>query len=303
MTGNLSEDLRVSVVYPTRDRAHFLRRSLEALLANERLPDEIVVADQSRTDETRRLVAGFNDPRLVHVPSGETGLSRGRNAGIRASRFPIVGFLDDDCIPAKGWVSSAVETILRFPASSVFIGEVFRNEDDDPNKIPAGLPETLLHLKGVNDPWRLGPTGGNSFFRKCVFEKVGLFDPLLGQGSDFPGAEDGDMVYRVLRHGLRATYSNTIRCVHLGWRNDAENIQNGYNYGMGVGAMLAKHAALGDYYPIGVIFPRRFLFRYLSLPCHLALGRSKNFQRNLKWCQGIAEGFRKWPWANESLTK
>ena len=290
----------ISIVYPTRDRPELLRRSIEALLKNSVLPGEIIVVDQSRTDLTQRMLAAWNDPRIVHIASRETGLSRGRNGGIRASRFPIVGFLDDDCIPARNWIDAALTAIRQFPKSAVWIGEVFRNEKDDPEAIPADVPEDHLTLTRADDPWLVGPTGGNSFFRKTVFDTVGLFDPLLGQGSDFPGAEDGDMTYRILKENIWVTYVNTIRCVHVGWRDDEDNIQNGYNYGSGVGAMMAKFMAQGDYYPLWNIFPRRFLSRFLSLPYNILLGRRKKFLTNLKWSQGMVDGFLKWRRMNAS---
>ncbi len=284
----------ISVVYPTRDRPELLRRSIKALLKNSVLPDEIIVVDQSRTDLTQRMLADLNDPRIIHIASRETGLSRGRNGGGRASRFPVIGFLDDDCIPPRDWIGSALMAIRRFPESGVWIGEVFRNKDDDPDAIPGDVPEDRMTLTSADDPWSVGPTGGNSFFRKTVFEAVGLFDPLLGQGSDFPGAEDGDMTYRILREKIPVTYTNMIRCVHVGWRDDEENIQNGYNYGSGVGAMMAKFLAQGDNYPLLNIFPRRFLSRFLSLPFNILLGRKKKFLVNLKWSQGMIDGFLKW---------
>lgn len=284
----------ISVVYPTRDRPELLQRSIRALLKNSLLPDEIIVVDQSRTDLTQRMLADLNDPRIVHIASRETGLSRGRNGGIRASRSPVIGFLDDDCIPARDWIASALTAIRRFPESGVWIGEVFRNEKDDPDSISADIPEDCLTLTSADDPWLVGPTGGNSFFRKSVFDTVGSFDPLLGQGSNFPGAEDGDMAYRILRKKIPVTYINTIRCVHVGWRDDEENIQNGYNYGSGVGAMMAKFLAQGDNYPLFNIFPRRFLSRFLSLPFNILLGRKKKFLVNLKWSQGMIDGFLKW---------
>src|SRR2546428_2491592 len=119
---------RISIVYPTRDRPQFIAQSLTALLGNTVLPDEIVIVDQSRTDATRRAVGAFESPLIVHVPSTEVGLSRARNTGIRSSRFPIIGFIDDDCIPGRNSVASAKSVIERVPESAVWVGKVFYDE-------------------------------------------------------------------------------------------------------------------------------------------------------------------------------
>ena len=285
---------KISVIYPTRDRPDFLLKSLAALLKNRVLPDEIIVVDQGRTDATARALDELGQARIVHVPSAETGLSRARNTGIQASRFPIIGFIDDDCIPAENWLAAAHELIEKLPESHVWIGEVYNTIRDICETARAESRKRTFSLRGRNDPWRLGPTGGNSFFRRSVFERIGRFDPLLGQGSVFPGAEDGDMIYRVLCHGLQVTYTNAIRAFHPDWRSQEEEIKNARNYGMGVGAMLAKFAAQGDYYPATVIFCRSFLSRYLAVPYNLVLGRRVKYQINLEWSRSIIQGFLAW---------
>ena len=247
----------ISIVYPTRDRPDFLSRSLKALLDNTVLPDEIVVVDQSRTDATRDAIAALDCPLIVHVRSAETGLSRARNLGIRSSGYPIIGFIDDDCIPARNWIASARAVIQRVPDSGVWVGKVFYDERDISDEVIEAARETWYSLLGTNDPWRFGPAGGNSFFRRSTFDRVGLFDPLLGQGSEFPDSEDGDMVYRLFKANLRVTYSDLIRAYHLNWRSEDQEIDNSYNYGLGFGAMMAKYVAQGDYYPATVIFARR----------------------------------------------
>lgn len=285
---------RLSVVYPTRDRPQFIARSLAALLANTTLPDEIVVVDQSRTAATRDVITALGCPLVRHVPSAETGLSRAKNEGIRSSRFPIIGFIDDDCIPARNWIASAKSVIRRFPGSSAWIGKVVYDERDIGEAAIAASGATTYTLRGINDPWRFGPAGGNSFFRRLTFDQVGLFDPLLGQGSVFPGSEDGDMVYRIFKANLEVTYSDRIRSYHLNWRTEEEDIDNTYNYGLGFGAMMAKHARLGDYYPATVIFGRRFLPNYFLVPVCLVLGRRRKLRHSVNWSRSIIAGFTRW---------
>jgi len=286
--------MKLSVIYPTCGRPELLVRSIRALLDTPAPPDEIIVVDQSRTDETRVALTQFKEFGIIHIPSEERGLSRARNTGIRQCKNPIIGFLDDDCIPAPEWTVAGHRAIERTPNSSVWIGE---DVDDDVMIAPsvmAGIEPGDTTIVNARDPWRIGPTGGNSVFRKSVFDTVGLFDPLLGQGSIFPGAEDGDIVYRVLKHNLQITYTNTICCYHIDWRSDIENAYNCYNYGLGVGAMMAKYAGQGDYYLATIVFARRFLIKYVSLPWFLILGRKNKFLHNLKWAQGITHGYLRW---------
>lgn len=293
----------ISVVYPTRNRPEMIVRSLRALLEGDSLPDEIVVVDQSDGDGTRRALEALAAPRVRHVPSSLRGLSNSRNTGIAETRSPIIGFIDDDCFPAVNWLSRARAVIARSPSSSLWIGHDYPTADAITATAIAAAAERWFDFRGLTDPWRVGPTGGNSFFRRETFATVGLFDPLLGQGGAFPGAEDGDMVYRVMKAGLTLTFSDSIRVHHLCWRSEEEELANSHNYGLGVGAMMAKFVATGDYYPLTRIFPRRFLSIYLSIPLWLVLGRRKRLLRNIRWAQSMLQGFFAWRWMHDGSLK
>ena len=284
----------VAIIYPTRNRPDMLMQSLTALLQNTVLPAEIVVVDQSDDDATKVALEQFGNPLVRHVPSDLRGLSHSRNTGIEASTGELIGFIDDDCIPAPSWVAAGVKAAGEFPQSQILIGDVYDDINDISDAALSGLTPKIITLQGRNDPWIVGPTGGNSFFRRQVFETIGFFDPVLGQGAEFPGAEDGDMVYRVLKYGLEVTYTDAVRVHHLDWRNDEANINNTYNYGLGVGAMFAKHAAAGDLYPKRYIFTRRFMIKFLMAPCYRLLGKRVAYRRSVNWLRGIREGFSGW---------
>lgn len=290
MTDRDTPPLRTSVVYPTCGRAEFLTRSITEMLANDPPPDEIVVVDQSNDEGTERALMAIGDNRITHVRSAEKGLSRAKNLGIHSSREPLIAFLDDDCIPARDWMRHAYELIARQGDASVWIGKVVSDE----RELAAPATVETFTLEGIKDPWRYDPSGGNSFFRRSVFERVGGFDPLLGQGSRFPGAEDGDMIYRVLEHGIRVSYTNTIRCYHIPWRDDAQKLDNRYNYGSGVGAMLAKYVRRGQLSTMGFIFMRHFLKKFLLVPYHGVVGPRGEYRRNLTYCRGLIDGFVGW---------
>jgi glycosyltransferase involved in cell wall biosynthesis len=281
---------RISVVYPTCGRPDFLVRSITALLQNELLPDEILVVDQSRGAETGQALAAFGNARIVHLPSDERGLSRARNLGIRSSRFPVLGFIDDDCIPARDWVLRAAELIRDQQDVGVWIGPMVYEE----RLLAQPARPTTVKLDGVFDPWRYDPSGGNCFYRRTVFEALGPYDPLLGQGSNFPGAEDGDMLYRMLRARVGATYTDTVRVFHLPWRGPVEKLNNRYNYGCGAGAMLAKYFKPRDLPSMTNIFARHFLKKFLLAPYYRVFGPRREYEMNATYARGLVDGFLGW---------
>ena len=83
----------ISVIIPTKNRAADLAKTVGSLLTQTRLPDELVLIDQS---PERSFTNPINIPvRYIHDPS-LSGLSTARNAGMEIASGDIWLFLDDD---------------------------------------------------------------------------------------------------------------------------------------------------------------------------------------------------------------
>jgi GT2 family glycosyltransferase len=94
--------LGISVVIPTYNRAHLIRRAVDSVLAQCGPDDEVIVADDGSQDATAQALAAYGD-RIRHLALPHGGAGRARNAGIRAARKPLVAFLDsdDEWLPGK----------------------------------------------------------------------------------------------------------------------------------------------------------------------------------------------------------
>ena len=102
----------VTVVVPTRNRAHLLRRLLKAL-AEQEFPDyEVVAVDDASEDETWALLESWQGERKTPVRvDSQSGSYVARNVGWRAASADLIAFTDDDCIPDTRWLSSLVESL------------------------------------------------------------------------------------------------------------------------------------------------------------------------------------------------
>ena len=89
--------MKISLIIPTRQRAVYLKSSLQTALAIDDDNLEIIVSDNCSTDETQELVAAISDPRLIYTRP-ETGLSMRGNFehGLAASSGDYVSFIGDD---------------------------------------------------------------------------------------------------------------------------------------------------------------------------------------------------------------
>lgn len=115
----------VSVVVPLYNKAAFVMRAIDSVLAQSRQPAEVIVVDDGSTDGGAEAVNRISDPRLRLLRQSNGGVSAARNAGIAAARFPLIAFLDAD----DQWMQHHLETIIqmteRYPACDVFATSYF----------------------------------------------------------------------------------------------------------------------------------------------------------------------------------
>lgn len=87
----------VSVVLPTHNRASFLKRAMDSVIAQTWESWELLVVDDGSEDETRGLVSRVDDSRVRYFRHGSNrGAAAARNTGIRAAKGRYLAFLDSD---------------------------------------------------------------------------------------------------------------------------------------------------------------------------------------------------------------
>jgi GT2 family glycosyltransferase len=116
--------LPVSVIVPTKNRPALLADTVRALLAQTAMPAELIVIDQSVTDEGHRIVRALVDaiplerrPALVYVlDPAITGAAAARNAGLDLAGGDVVVFCDDDVVPDPDVIERLLAHYTRDPA-------------------------------------------------------------------------------------------------------------------------------------------------------------------------------------------
>ena len=116
----------LSVVLPNYNHAEYLPRALDALLSQERPPDEIIVVDDCSTDGSRDIVARYavKHPSIRLVPNDRNvgvipTLSRG--LGMARGRFVYFGAADDFTL--SGFFQTAIAALQTYPQAGLFFGD------------------------------------------------------------------------------------------------------------------------------------------------------------------------------------
>ena len=98
----------VSVIIPTRNRAHLVARAVCSALKSCSGTDEIIVVDDGSTDSTATALESYaRHIKYVKLPHG--GAGKARNHGVRIARNPLVAFLDSD----DEWIPGYLEVKRR----------------------------------------------------------------------------------------------------------------------------------------------------------------------------------------------
>ena len=181
--------MRISVIIPTHNRAHTLRRALDSVYAQTLPPWEVIVVDDGSTDGTKALV-GSEFPQCRFLSQRNRGVSRARNRGIEAADGDWLAFLDSDdaWLPEK--LAKQTET-LREQAErpvchtdEIWIRNGRRVNPMHKHKKSGGrifsrcLPRCVISPSSV-------------VIRRSLFDEVGMFDECL------PACEDYDLWLRI----------------------------------------------------------------------------------------------------------
>ncbi|MBV9290909.1 MAG: glycosyltransferase, partial [Frankiales bacterium] len=231
----------VSIIVPTHNRVPRLAECLAELIAAARPGDEIIVVDSASRDAgaVEAVVAALRsspvDVQLVreNVP----GASRARNAGWRAATRDVVVFVDDDVTVGEGWrerlVAPFSDRAVAFVAGRMAAAQ-------------SGGRPLAVRLGSRAYPVALGDphpgASGNLAVRRGVLADVGGFDERLGPATWFAGAEDHDLLDRILLTGARGWFEPAAVVYGDQPQSSREARAKMWAYGKGAGARLAKLA-------------------------------------------------------------
>jgi rhamnopyranosyl-N-acetylglucosaminyl-diphospho-decaprenol beta-1,3/1,4-galactofuranosyltransferase len=208
---------RVCAVVVTFNRPLLLRRCLEALRAQTRMVDTVLVVDNASTDNTREmLLSEFSWCELMLLPSNEGG-SGGFHAGVKAAfeqGYEWIWLMDDDGAPAPDCLE-ALFAANRGEDDEARGGTVLVPVQRDSTGLFYGFafwrfgevqitPQILeLHESGAKDTFSVVPRRRAPVFRfvgpllsRRVIERVGL-----PRADYFIWFDDIEFALRVYKRG------------------------------------------------------------------------------------------------------
>jgi glycosyltransferase involved in cell wall biosynthesis len=174
--------VKLSAIICAYNEERMLGPAIHSLLAQTRVPDEIIVVNNASTDDTRAVAAGIAGVRVVDEP--DKGLVKARAAGYRAATGDVLLYIDADCRAPVSLVESMERRFLR-SARTVAVTGPYRFYDWDwVGMVGARVYDyTLAPLAHVTAHHVLGIGavlyGGNFAVRRTALDAIGGFDTTI----------------------------------------------------------------------------------------------------------------------------
>jgi glycosyltransferase involved in cell wall biosynthesis len=175
--GQMSQQPLVSVVLPTRDRARWIARAVESVLAQtyERL--ELLVVDDGSSDGTQEVLRRFGSQVTLLSRPG-TGVYAARNFAVAHASGELVAFIDSDDAWLPNRLASQVPLLARPEVGLVFGDAIHVVPGASSTSRPRTSFEVTPPRRGrVADHFAWGnfvPTGTVLVRRSCLQEACGF---------------------------------------------------------------------------------------------------------------------------------
>lgn len=169
----------VSLIASLRNERGNIEAWLASVLAQNRLPSEIVIVDAGSTDgtfEALEELAGRSPVTIRIYREPDANIARGRNRAIELARGPIIACTDGGCELSPDWLAA-----ITGPFAS-----------DTPPEVVAGYYETVCHNDlqramtvyfaprvSLIDPRQFLPSGRSVAFHKDAWAAAGGFPEWL----------------------------------------------------------------------------------------------------------------------------
>jgi len=260
--------MKISIIITTFNRLRELKRVLEGLRYQSRLPDEVIVADDGSGPDTAAYVQAFIREcpyPAYHVRHADRGFraAKIRNEAIKKAQGDYIIFLDGDCIPNRHFVEdhlSLAESGFFFQGKRILINKKLSTcfSQTDVNSFARLLKYSFLrHISNTHHLIRfpLFPAGYSTSHKGIKSCNMGLFKKDIvavnGFNLDFVGwgREDSELAVRLYHYGLkRKDHPFMAVCFHL-WHDENSREQLSVN-----DQLLKKAMDSNDYFcPNGLV--------------------------------------------------
>ena len=223
MNNNNIDNPLVSVIIPTYNRGHLIKKAIKSVLNQTYKNLELIVVDDASTDNTEEIISTITNPNLIYIKqSSNLGPSVARNKGIEIAKGELIAFLDSD----DQWYPEKLEKQINLLMNSdKSIGAVYCGMEFYDFKTNERIGEHIITVDIKNNftsgKYFLTPPMVTVLAYKNVLEEVGGLD------SNLKANEDTDLAIKICKKYNFALVNEVLVKVT---RNHEQLMANDENY-------------------------------------------------------------------------
>lgn len=230
--------MKISVIIPTYKRVSELRRCLDALAAQTRPSDEIIIVVRNTDTDTLNFIVkngkSYRQSHLVTVEKG--GQVNALNAGLNTARGDILVFTDDDAVPNTEWLKRIEEHYAKDGKAGAVGGRDYVYVNGNLIKGNARKVGLITWYGRVIGNHHLGTgrsryvdhlKGANMSFRRAAIEGLMFDTRLRGEGAQY--LNDMEMCLSVKKRRWKIIYDPAITIDHYYAERFEEDKRGDYN--------------------------------------------------------------------------
>ena len=185
-----------SIVIPLYNKAPYIEKAIQSVLAQTCKEFELIIVDDGSTDNgmeiAQNMLCAQNPPfgGWWGFAQQNSGVSTARNNGVKAAKYDFIAFLDADDWWAPTFLEEMKSLITEFPEGALYASSYFKVKNG--KNIPAKIGVSDGFEKDYFDYCKTYATSlwmpvwtGAVVLRKDVFNEMQGFKPQLKLGEDF----------------------------------------------------------------------------------------------------------------------
>lgn len=226
--------MKITVMIPTLRRPGDLQRCLDALTAQQRLPDQVLIVARGDDADTAQFLEQY--PRILPIDVAHTdggGQVGALNTGLRHARGDIISILDDDTAPRADWLERIERHFQQRPSLGGLGGRDILHTDRAAEESELDTVGRILwYGRWIGQSHRgKGPArdveilkGCNMSYRREAIHGIWFDTRLRGTGAQW--FNDGSFSLTVHRAGWDICYDPAVLVDHFhGTRQDGDERQ------------------------------------------------------------------------------
>ena len=180
-----------SVIIPLYNKAPYVAKTVESVLAQTHGDYELIIIDNGSTDGSNGVIAQITDPRIRIVRLEENvGVSNARNKGVELSTAPYVTFLDADDWWEPTFLEEMAALTERHPGAGIYGTGYYIVKNGKKRVAPIGVEDgftegEINYCRVYAKTLCMPLTSISICMPRAVFEESGGFPANIKLGEDF----------------------------------------------------------------------------------------------------------------------